>query len=149
MYMKKGIVIGVLALLALFMSSCMRSGSWFPDMDCVTKEMEIKVSLSPDRLLPQGGNIPLVINAERVTHFMQYGKEINTERGPVAYEVVLVNNPEGFKLENVNGQYVLSCPPNNRNTAIQVTLVVIVDGEKHKFELTQNPKTYNVDVEIV
>lgn len=147
--MKKGIVIGVFALLALFMSSCMRSGSWFPDMDCVTKEVEIKTSLSPDRLPPQGGNVPLVIKAERITHFMQYGQEINTERGPIAYEVALVNNPDGFKLENVNGQYVLSCPANNRNTAIQVTLVVIVGGEKYKHVLTQNPKTYNVDVEIV
>lgn len=118
-------------------------------MDCVTKEVEIKVSLSPDRLPPQGGNIPLVVKAERVTHFIQYGQEINTERGLVAYEVALVNNPEGFKLDNVNGQYVLSCPPNNRNTAIQVTLVVIVNGEKYKYELTQNPQKYNVDVEIV
>lgn len=148
MYMKKGIVIGVFALLALFMSSCMRSGSWFPDMDCVTKKVEVVASLSPSQLPPQGGKVPLIVSAEKITHYWQYGKEINSERGPVPFELVLMNNPEGYVLEHVNGRYVLTCPVNNRRTAVQLTLVVVVDGERHSFELTQKPNTYDVNVEI-
>lgn len=141
--------VGVFSLFIMLMSSCMKSGSWFPDMDCVTKQVEVMATLSPDQLPPQGGNVPLLISAQQITHFIQYGKEIKSESTPIPYEVVLENNPDGFKLENVGGDYVLSCPINTRNTAIQLTMVVIVNGERKSFELIQNPKTYNVEVEIV
>lgn len=130
------------------LSSCTKDGSWFPDRDCVTKEYEVVTTLSPDALPPSGGQVGLLVDAQRVTHFFQFGEEIKTESEAVDYSVALKGTPDNFSLDNAGGVYILSVPVNNRNVPITITLIVIVGNETFEFDLTQDPMKYHVGVEL-
>lgn len=147
--MRKVIGLGVFTLFIFLMSSCMRSGSWFPDVDCVTKTVEITTELNPNVLPAKGGIVPISVKAEKIIYHKQFGETIKTEVGPTNFELFILNNPNGFTLIKEGDEYFLNCPPNNRNVPIVVTLVVKVGDHEDRYELTQVARNFHVNVDVV
>lgn len=127
----------------------MRSGSWFPDLDCITKAIEIKTELTPKVLPQKGGAVPIRVKADKIINYWQFGEIIKTEVGPTTFELFILNNPDGFTLTRKGGDYLLNCPPNTRSVPVVITLVVKVGDHEDRYELTQAPNDLNVNVDVI